>query len=81
MKPVEKPMPKYIIDRFEDKYAICEDESKGFTKIPKYKLPLGCKEGDTIFLNPEGYYQLDPEASKKDEERIREKMNRIFDQK
>ena len=35
-----------IIDRFEGEYAVCEEESGGFTKIPKVFLPGGCREGD-----------------------------------
>lgn len=41
---------KAIIDRFEDKYAVCELESKKMINIEKNKLPLNAKEGDVIII-------------------------------
>lgn len=74
-------MIKYVIDRFEGIYAICEDENQTLTKIPKYKLPLECKEGDTIYTDAAGMYQVWKSEQKTSENRIREKMNRLFENK
>jgi hypothetical protein len=71
-------MKKFIIDRFEGNYALCEDEVKASTKIPKYKLPLECREGDALILNSDGMYHIDKSETKANESRIREKMNRLF---
>lgn len=71
-------MKKLIIDRFEDKYAICELEDKSFVKVPKYKLPLECKEGDCLVQNSEGMYRKDDEATLGREKRILDKMSKLF---
>lgn len=71
-------MKKMIIDRFEGNYAICELEDTTTTAIPKYKLPLGCKEGDCLFLDKDGLIKRDSELTKTRELTIREKMSRLF---
>ncbi len=71
-------MKKYVIDRFEGNYALCEDETKAVTKIPKYKLPLECKAGDALVQDADGMYHIDKNETKANENRIREKMNRLF---
>ena len=37
-----------IIDRFEGEYAVCEEESGSFRKLPKVFLPAGSREGDCL---------------------------------
>lgn len=71
-------MSKLIIDRFEGSYALCEDEQRSITKIPKYKLPLGSKEGDALVQDSEGMYHISKNETKEKESRIREKKNRLF---
>lgn len=70
---------KYIIDRFEGNYAICENEDKKFVNIPKYKLPLEASEGDCLLLTEHGTYIIDQESKEKRKEIIRKKMNRLFE--
>jgi hypothetical protein len=72
-------MNKLIVDRFEGNYAICEREDKSMIHVPKYKLPLRCKEGDVLIKNSDGMYQPDTDASALKEKRIREKLNRLLD--
>ncbi len=71
-------MTKLIIDRFEGSYAVCEQEDKSIVKIPKYKLPFDCKEGECLILDGDGMYQKDTDTTKNSEKRIRDKMNRLF---
>ncbi|MDF2514358.1 MAG: hypothetical protein K0S04_4224 [Herbinix sp.] len=71
-------MKKLIIDRFEGSYAICELEGKTTLKVPKYKLPLESKEGDCLIQDSDGMYRKDVVTTKNLENRIREKMNRLF---
>lgn len=71
-------MTKLIIDRFEGNYAVCESDDKSIVKIPKYKLPFGCKEGDCLIQDSEGMYQSDIPSTKGRETRLREKMSRLF---
>ena len=72
-------MKKFIIDRFEGNYAVCEMEDKSYISIPKYKLPLDCREGDCLLQDADDMYQKDIETKTTKEKKIREKMNRLFE--
>lgn len=72
-------MRKLTIDRFEGNYAVCEIEDKSMENIPKYKLPLGCKEGDCLIQDSEGMYQKDSGFTVSRENRIQEKISRLFE--
>ena len=72
-------MKKFIIDRFEGSYAICETEDKSMVKVPKYKLPLDCREGDCLIQDTDEMYREDIEAKSTKEKKIRDKMNRLFE--
>ncbi len=74
-------MTKYTIDRFEGNYAICELEDQTTVSVPKYKLPLDCKEGDCLIRDVDGMFQQNPAEKSMKEKRIRDKMNRIFEKK
>lgn len=41
---------KLIIDRFEGKFAVCEDENKKLINIKKEDIPKEAKEGDILVL-------------------------------
>lgn len=69
-------MKKFIIDRFDGSYAICEMEDKSTTIIPKYKLPLNCREGDCLLLNHDGMYQKDNEVPIN--KNIKKRINKIL---
>jgi hypothetical protein len=71
-------MKKLIIDRFEGSYAICENEDESCLKIPKTKLPAGCREGECLIMDEDGLLQKDPEAYSDRQKRIRDKMDRLF---
>lgn len=72
-------MKKLIIDRFEGTFAICEKEDSSFLQVPKYKLPLECREGDCLMLDEDGMYQIDSEEEVDRKKRIGDKMNRLFE--
>jgi len=72
-------LKKLTIDRFEGNYAICENEDKTTLQIPKYRLPLNCKEGDCLIQDDEGMYQMDVAFTSVKEKRIRDKMYRLFE--
>lgn len=72
-------MKKFIIDRFEGNYAVCELEDKSFLSIPKYKLPLDCRAGDCLLQDADDMYQKDIETKTTKEKKIRDKMNRLFE--
>lgn len=68
---------KYIIDRFEGKYALCEDVNKKLTQIPKYKVPPEAKEGDCIYES-DGILLLDKSGSLDRHERMKRKLDKLF---
>lgn len=41
----------YIIDRFEENFAVIECEDKSTFNIPRAILPRNAKEGDVIILS------------------------------
>ena len=51
-----------IIDRFEEEYAVCEDENKKILNINKSKIPKQAKQGDIIIYR-NGTYILDKEKT------------------
>ncbi len=71
-------MKRLIIDRFEGNYAVCEAEDKTIINIPKYKLPLECREGDCLISDSDGMYHIDNKTSKEKEKRMNKKINRLF---
>ncbi|NLP34988.1 MAG: DUF3006 domain-containing protein [Clostridiales bacterium] len=71
-------MTKLIIDRFEGSYAICEAEDKSTIQIPKYKLPLDCKEGDCLIKDSNGMIQKDNTSTQRRNNYLKEKLNRLF---
>jgi hypothetical protein len=46
---------RYIIDRFEEDLAVCEDEHKKIINISRKKLPMRSKEGDVLEFDGKSY--------------------------
>ena len=69
---------KYIIDRFEGDYAVCETGSGGFVNIQKNLLPGGAAEGDVIAAEGEPrVYGIDTVETEARRNRIKEKMKKL----
>ena len=71
-------MEQYTIDRFEGKWAVCENIENGkMIEIERTKLPIDAKEGSIIrFEN--GEYKLDIDEENDISNRIKEKMNKLW---
>ena len=68
-----------VIDRYEGNFAICEDRKTGNIKqIPKENIEEGLKEGSIIKLQ-DGKYMQDIEKQEEVEERIKEKMDNLWE--
>ncbi len=63
---------RYIVDRFEDVYAVCENESGNMCNILKNDLPADIKEGDVLAKNNDGTYFIDKEETLKRKKYIEE---------
>ena len=66
---------RYIVDRFENGYAVCEMEDGNIKNIPKYQLPLEVKEGDMLIVENGFYRVLDIETKKRRGE-LRERLRK-----
>lgn len=51
-----------IIDRFEENYAVCEDENKNMVNVNKENIPKDAKEGDML-VYVDGKYILNKEKA------------------
>ncbi len=69
---------RYIIDRFEGNFAVCENEKQEMVNIPASKLPSGVKEGDVLDESGESYIILHEEREKAKAE-IEKLMDYVFE--
>lgn len=65
----------FIIDRFENDFAVCETEEMKMTNIPLSELPHGCNEGTKLLYDHNKYTIVDNSS---DRERIKNKLNKLF---
>lgn len=71
-------MKQLSIDRFEGKFAICEDAEEKYFAIETSELPEGAREGDVLRITDEGELLLDEEETLARRERIASKQRRAF---
>ena len=71
-------MKQLIIDRFDGKYAICEDQEQKYFAIETGELPGGAKEGSVLKITDEGELLLDEEETQARRARIAAKQRRTF---
>ncbi len=75
---LEKMEEELVIDRFEGNIAVCEDRKAGkIIEVPRENIEENVKEGDVI-KKVEGIYKKNIEKQEEIEERIEEKMNKIW---
>lgn len=68
---------KYIIDRFEGDYAVCEYEGQ-MVDIPKKSIPNQAREG-SVLVKLGDVFVLDKETEKALRDRIIEKQNSLWE--
>lgn len=69
---------EYIIDRFEENFAVCQNISDERIKNVERKLiPKEAREGDIIVFSDEKYF-LDIEKTEKRKKIIEEKFNSLW---
>lgn len=70
---------KWVVDRFEGGFAVCQDmESKEMRDVPRAELPEGVREG-SVLLQEKDLWVLDEEDAKARSERIRKKMDDLWE--
>lgn len=67
-----------IIDRFESKYAICEDDDRKLFAIPRDEVPQGAKEGDCLVITEEGGLAIDAAETEARRKKNAELQRRLF---
>lgn len=72
-------MEKFIVDRFEENFAVLEREAGGTVDVDKYLLPEA-KTGDVIILE-NGMYRIDKDETAQRKACIKEKMERLLGKK
>lgn len=78
---IEKTKSTFSIDRFEENFAICENRETGeLINIPLSQLPKNVKEG-SILKFENGNYVLDIEATKKEQQEIKNLVDNLFKRK
>ena len=55
---------RYIIDHFEEKFAVCEDEKGNLVDIKKSEIPETAQEGD-VLIYKNGKYIVDKSETEK----------------
>ena len=73
---------RYIVDRIEEDFAVCENEETGeMEEIDAFLLPDGLDEGDILIYDEElDEFYLDYEEKKLRKARIEDKMEDIWEE-
>ena len=71
-------MKQLVIDRFEGKYAICEDSDQKYFAIELSELLKEAKPGCVLQITDEGELRLDEEETQRRRQRILDKQRRAF---
>lgn len=78
---IEKTKSTFSIDRFEENFAVCENRETGeLINIPLSQLQKNVKEG-SILKFEDGNYVLDIEATKKEQQEIKNLVDNLFKRK
>ena len=67
-----------IIDRFEGKFAVCEQDGGKMVNIDRSRLPEEAREGDVLTSDGNGF-AVDHKETELRRKRIRERMDRLFE--
>jgi len=68
---------KYIIDRFEGNYAVCEDENRQMVNIEREKIPAEAREGHVLIQQGDEYF-IDLEETNRRKEKIQRLMDDLW---
>lgn len=68
---------RYVIDRFEGGYAVCEAENKEMINIDRKDIPSEAKEGD-VLVQQGNEICLDADESKRRKENIQRLMDDLW---
>ncbi|MCL2840480.1 MAG: DUF3006 domain-containing protein [Defluviitaleaceae bacterium] len=77
LKYIKRPVPKWIIDRIENEWAVLDNSSTLETiSLPIKSLPLGVRAGDTLFKMDSKWYKDEADTNARAQD-IAERFARI----
>lgn len=68
---------RWIVDRFEEDFAVLTNDKKETVSVKKTVLPEDASEGNTLWLE-NGVYIKDNVDTERRQRRIKRKMDRLF---
>jgi len=68
---------KYIIDRFEGDYAVCEDENKQMVNIERRKIPAEAREGYVLIQQGDRFI-IDIDETNRRKQKIQRLMDELW---
>ena len=71
-------MKYYSVDRFENEYALLQDDEKNIVEILIKDIPYCAKEGDIISIDKNGNMQFQPQLTQQIRQRAFELQNSLW---
>ena len=71
-------MEKWIVDRFEGDFAVCEAEDRSWKFVERAVLPTELREGDVLVLADSGEFRVDQEFTETRRARISDLMEELY---
>jgi len=71
-------METYIVDRIEADFAVLECLDKTFQNVPLSEFSFAVREGNVVYVDASGVYQLDKTATEQRKKRLFALQKNIF---
>ena len=68
----------WIVDRFEDRFAVLDCGDGTFEDVPREALPPSCRAGSVLRKNESGAFELDTEEEEKRRAALHQLQNDLF---
>ena len=69
---------RFIIDRIEGGFAVCEDENRNMSDIPLLEFPFEVNAGDIIEYSADGFKRLENETEER-KAKLKERFDNLFE--
>lgn len=74
-------MSSWSIDRIEEGWAVCEGPDDAVIRLEVSRLPAGAREGDCLFLDGDGRWQVDEQLTRQRREETAKRLRALFGKK
>lgn len=72
-------MERWIVDRFEEGFAVCEREDGTTVSVGRDLLPAQAREGDCLMVEGEDSISIDQEATRARRARLARRTRSLFE--